>query len=81
MKTSSKIQAIVDFFELEEGWSKDEIISQVISEIKALKGYEADEITLLWEDEELMVLIDFAEQFFNKMMKNTCNVIKSFMDD
>jgi hypothetical protein len=81
MKTNSKIQEIVDFFELEEGWSKDEIISQVISEIKELKGYEADEITLLWDDEELMVLIDFAEQFFNKIMQNTCNVIKSFMDD
>jgi hypothetical protein len=49
-----------------------------LSEIKGLKGYSADEIILEWDEEELMVLYDFADTFYLKLIEKICNVIKSF---
>jgi len=74
----SKLKSIINYFELEEGYDKEEIITDMIDEIKELKGYSADEIGLIWDDEELMTLEDFVNKFYDKIIKGVCNVVKSF---
>jgi len=74
----SKLKNIIDYFELEEGCEKEEIITDMIDEIKELKHYSADEIGLAWDDEDLMTLEDFANKFYDKIIKGVCNVVKSF---
>ena len=74
----NKLQEIIDFFELEEGYDKDEIISDILHEIKGLKGYDSDEIGLMWDEEELMMLYDFTDEFYLKLIEKICNAIRSF---
>lgn len=74
----AKLKELIDFFELEEGYNKEEVISGILEEIKELKGYDADEIGLNWDGEELMVLEDFIQQFYDKVIVGVCNVMKSF---
>lgn len=76
-----KFKEIIDFFELGEGYNKQEIISDMIDEIKDLKGYAPDEIGLEWDGKTLMVLDDFANDFYEKVIEGVCNVIKSFKEN
>jgi len=76
--SNKKLQQIIDFFELEEGYNKNEIISDMIGEIKGLKGYSSDEIRLEWDGEHLMTLDDFVNEFYYKLIEGVCNVIESF---
>jgi len=46
--------------------------------MKELKGYESDEISLEWDGDNLMVLNDFVEEFYRKLIEGICNVLKSF---
>ena len=78
MNINEKLQEIINFFEYEEGYNKDEIISEILKGIKELKGYDADEIDLIWDNKTLMVLDDFVKQFYNELIERVCNVIKSF---
>lgn len=78
---NEKIQEIIDFFELVEGYDKTEEIENIISEIKELKGYSSDEIGLEWDGTTLMVLNDFALAFYEKSMNRVCNVVRSFDDE
>lgn len=80
-KTNAKLQEIIDFFELEQGWDRGELISDILHEIKGLKGYAADEIGLEWDGENLMVLDDFVQDFFTILISKVCNVIKSFQNE
>jgi len=75
---NDKLQEIIDFFELEEGYDRDEIISDILSEIKGLKRYVANEIGLEWNGENLMILYDFADEFYLKLTEKICNAIRSF---
>jgi hypothetical protein len=77
----SKLQEIIDFFEFEEGYDMNEVINDILGEIEGLKGYAADEIGLEWDGEDLMVLQDFVEEFYSKLIEKVCNVIKSFNSD
>jgi len=38
----------------------------------------ADEIGLEWDGEELIILTDFADNFYNEIIEKVCNVLKSF---
>jgi len=38
-KVKAKLQEVIDFFELGEGYDKDEIIADILGEMKELKGY------------------------------------------
>jgi len=76
--SNKKLQQIIDFFELEEGYSKNDIISDIIGEIKELQGYSSDEIGLEWDGKYLMNLDDFVNDFYYKLIERICNVIKSF---
>jgi hypothetical protein len=77
-EVNAKLQEIIDFFELKEGWDKDEVISDMLGKIKELKGYASDEIGLEWDGETLMVLKDFVDQFYRLIIYGVCNVLKSF---
>ena len=77
----NKLQEIIDFFELEEGYDKSEIIADMLDEIEEIKGYFSDEIGLVWDDKELMVLSDFVDKFYSKIIEKICNVIKTFQDE
>ena len=76
--SNNKLQQIINFFELEEGYSKNDIISDILKEIKGLKNYDADEIGLEWDGEHLMTLNDFVNEFYYKLIEGVCNVIESF---
>jgi hypothetical protein len=73
-----KLQEIIDFFELEEGYSKDEIIADLLAKIKATGGYSPDEIGLEWNEENLTDLESFSYDFYNLIIESVCNVLKSF---
>ena len=83
----AKLQEIIDFLELEEGYDNSEVVADILGEIKELKGYAADEIGLVWGDiqddeaEELMILDDFVRTFYSKTIEAVCNVIKSFQKE
>lgn len=77
-EVNAKLQEIIDFFELKEGWDKEEVISDMLGQIKELQGYASDEIGLEWDGETLMVLNDFMDQFYRLIMSGVCNVLKSF---
>jgi len=77
----NKLQEIINFFELEEGYDKSEIIADMLDEIEEIKGYFSDEIGLVWNDKELMVLSDFVDKFYSKIIEKICNVIKTFQDE
>ena len=77
---NNKLQEIIDYFQLNEGYDKHEIITDILGEIKELKNYSADEIELEWDKEYLMVLDDFVNEFYHKLIENVCNVLKSFKD-
>ena len=77
---NNKLQEIINYFQLGEGYDKHEIITDILGEIKELKNYSADEIGLEWDKEHLMILDDFVNEFYNLIIKNVCNVLKSFKD-
>ena len=77
-KVKAKLQEVIDFFELGEGYDKDEVIADILGEMKELKGYAADEIGLEWDGEELIILTDFADNFYNEIIEKVCSVLKSF---
>lgn len=77
-----KLQEIIDFFELEgESWGKEEVMREYANEFKELQGNALDEIGLEWDGENLMILDDFVDKYFNKVIEGVCNVIKSFQSD
>ena len=77
-KINAKLQEVIDFFELEEGYDKNEIITDILAEIKDLDGNAADEIGLEWDGQTLIVLDDFVNIFYNEIIEKVCNVLKSF---
>ena len=80
-KTDRKLQEIIGFFESEDGYEKDEVISDILEDIKELRPYFADEIILHANDTDLIALDDFAKKFYDEVIKGVCNVIKSFRSD
>ena len=79
--SKKKLQEIIDYFEEPAGYDPEEVIADMIAEIEGLKGNAPDEIGLEWDGEHLMVLEDFAREFYNKIIRSVCNVIKSFKDE
>lgn len=73
-------QEILDFFELNEGYDKGEVIADILAEIKELKGHAYDEIGVEYDGKTLMTLNDLAYQLFDKTIERVCTVIKSFED-
>ena len=82
---------LISFFENEEGWDKEEILSEYIAEI--FKKYKMcyfdgpggipiapDELVISYGDKpmDLRLPVDlFAEELFDKIIEGVCNVIKT----
>lgn len=75
---SKKLQEIIDFFELEEGYNRQEVIADIIGEIEGLKGIEVNEIVIEYDGEIILILDEFVDEFYDKLIEKVCNVIKSF---
>lgn len=74
-----KLQEIIDFFELEgASWDSDSLMREYAYEIKELKNNALDEIGLEHDGKILMVLDDFVEEYFNRIIDGVCSVIRSF---
>ena len=65
---NNKLQEIINYFELEEGYNKDEIISDILNKIKELDNHDANEINLEWDGNYLTNLDDFINQFYNQII-------------
>ena len=77
---NNKLQEIIDYFELEEGYNKDEIISDILNKIKELDNHDVEEIILEWDGNYLTDLDEFKNQFYDQIIIGVCNVIKSFQN-
>lgn len=78
-------QDLVDYFELQEGWDKEELLSNYCAGI--LKKHDCvgvtdvpldpEEIALNWGDDLNLPLTlqDFANELFDEIIQGVCNVI------
>lgn len=74
----SKIKETIEFFEQQEGWSKDEVLNEYLYNI--LKGkteFSADELGITDGENEFMNLQDFAENLFDEILAGVINVLKT----
>lgn len=75
-----KLEKLINYFELEEGYDKEEIIADILGEIKQIKGHSADEIGLVRDFQGLGILQDFADEFYDAVITGVVNVAKSFRE-
>ena len=75
---SDKLTEIKDFLNENEGYDKSEVIRDILGKFMVLKGYAADEIALMWDEEYLIDLDSFAHDFWDEMISAVTNVIDSF---
>lgn len=72
---------LIDFFEKEEGWDKQELIEDIIEEVLTedleIKDTNITFCTCDNRNEDVFMLEDFAEYFFNRVIDGVCNVIKT----
>ncbi|MPN39058.1 hypothetical protein SDC9_186584 [bioreactor metagenome] len=69
---------LISFLHDEEGWDRDEILTDSVLEILEDAGAPtmgADELSVSDEGREIMVLQDFADRLFEKILDGICNVI------
>lgn len=78
-------QELIDYFEFQEDWDKEEILSKYCASILKRNDcfgvndspLDPDEISLSWKDElDLPITLqDFANELFNEIIQGVCNVI------
>ena len=72
---------LIDFFEKEEGWDKQELIDEFIEKVLfkdlKIKDTNITFVTCDNRDEDVFMLEDFAEHFFDRVIEGVCNVIKT----
>lgn len=70
---------IIDFLKnpYENGWDKDIVIRNYVAKIKEMQYIDAEECDIMWADERLMCLDNFANQLFDLIIDGVCNVIES----
>lgn len=72
---------LIDFFNNSEGWDKqgliDEFIKKVLSEDLKIEDTNITFITCDNKHDDVFMLEDFAEHFFNRVIEGVCNVIKT----
>ncbi|QST02670.1 hypothetical protein IMZ31_19160 (plasmid) [Pontibacillus sp. ALD_SL1] len=79
MKTDEQKRKEIGTFLLnEKGYSKRDVIRDLLNEFQLLKGYEPDEIALMWDDEHLTDLETFTEAFYDSVIRVVLNVMESF---
>ena len=72
---------LIDFFNNSEGWDKqgliDEFIEKVLSEDLKIEDTNITFVTCDNRNEDVFMLEDFAEHFFDRVIEGVCNVIKT----
>lgn len=71
---------LIDFFRDQGGWDKDELLGDYVGEILKNAGSStvyADELTVTDGDRDIMVLQDFANELFDRIIEGVCNVIET----
>lgn len=74
-------QEMIEFFEYKYNWDKEELLSEVLSEIPEFQWYQTDEVELKYNEEYLMDLDTFTNKFYDIIEEKICNVLKSFRDE
>ncbi len=77
-EVNEKLEEIKEFLEEGEGYSRDEVITDILGQMLVLNDYEADEIGLFWDDENLTDLQSFVDEFYEKVIEQISNVLESF---
>jgi len=69
---------LIDFFENQESWDKNELISEFCSEILKKHNIHCgiDELYIC-DGEKNIDLEEFVEELFDKIIDGVCNVIKT----
>lgn len=72
---------LIDFFEKQEGWDKQELIDEFIEKV-LFKDLKIDDTNITFvtcdnRNEDVFMLEDFAEYFFDRVIEGVCNVIKT----
>lgn len=73
-----KLKELIDYFELQEGWDKEELLSDYVAGILKSVGSEllsADELSINDGENDVMALSDFADKLFDEIIQGVCNVI------
>lgn len=72
---------LIDFFNNSEGWDKEglifEYMEKVLKEDLGIKDTNITFVTCDNRDNDVLMLEEFAEHFFNKVIEGVCNVIKT----
>ncbi|HBX23520.1 MAG TPA: hypothetical protein DEF34_07825 [Desulfotomaculum sp.] len=82
------LMAVKSFFENQEGWDLDEVISEMVAETGLLKHKDlgdhtlaTDECGIEWDGKEICVLSDFIDVYSNAFIVRICNVLDSFVGE
>jgi hypothetical protein len=76
-----KLQNIIDFLKVHEGYDKNEVVTDLLAKAKATGRYSADEIGVEWDGENLTDLESFAYEFYDLVIEAVCNVVESYKND
>ena len=72
---------LIDFFKNEEGWDKqgliEEFIEKVLSEDLKIEDTNIIFVTCHNMHDDVFMLEEFAEYFFNRVIEGVCNVIET----
>jgi len=70
---------LIDFFKGEEGWDKDELLYDFSKEILEKFGtnLSADELCITDGDDDIVVLQEFIDALYEKIINGVCNVIET----
>ena len=72
---------LIDFFNNSEGWDKqgliDEFIEEVLSEDLGIKDTNITFCTCDNRNDDVFMLEEFAQHFFDRVIEGVCNVIKT----
>lgn len=92
MKTNKKtLMAVKQFLENRErerereGWSLDELISEIVAETDLLKigdiTLSIDECSIEWGEREICILSNFIDKYSEVFIEKICNTLDSFIDE
>jgi len=72
-------EELIEFFEGEDGWDKDELLCDFSKEILEKLGTDlyADELCITDGEDDIAVLQDFVYALFDKIINGVCNVIRT----
>ena len=73
-------QELIDFFELQEGWDKEELLADFVAKIlKEAKSkiIFADELSINDGETEVMGLDEYTDKLFDRIIEGVCNVIET----